>query len=192
MVRPEAPTQFATTPPGRSVGRGASACFGPADGTVIPGLVTATGGGGYDVLLATGETVHAVLRGRVKRETRLGDRVVIGDRVQVARTDTGMDEIGWAVEEVEARASQIVRRGPTDRRPKVIAANVDRMLAVMAAPWPHPDAGGGATGAFGAMDIFAHAIEAALGMAALAVHLGSIGVGELDEVMIEELGFTEG
>ncbi|HSG49873.1 MAG TPA: ribosome small subunit-dependent GTPase A, partial [Longimicrobiales bacterium] len=49
-----------------------------------------------------------------------------------------MDEIGWAVEEVEARASQIVRRGPTDRRPKVIAANVDRMLAVMAARDPDP------------------------------------------------------
>lgn len=103
------------------------------------GLVTATGGGGYDVLLLeTGETVHAVLRGRLKREARLGDRVVIGDRVRVARTDTGADEIGWAVEEVEPRASQIVRRGPTDRRPKVIAANVDRMLAVMAARDPEP------------------------------------------------------
>lgn len=105
---------------------------------MIRGLVTTTGGGGYEVLLETGETVHAVLRGRLKRESRLGDRVVIGDRVAVARADAGGAEASWAVEEVEPRESQIVRRGPTDRRPKVIAANVDRMLAVVAARDPEP------------------------------------------------------
>jgi len=105
---------------------------------LIRGLVTASGGGGYDILLETGETVHAVLRGRLKREARVGDRVVIGDRVRVARADAGGDEAAWAVEEVEPRESQIVRRGPTDRRPKVIAANVDRMVAVVAARDPEP------------------------------------------------------
>lgn len=97
-------------------------------------MVTATGGGGYEVLLSNGETVHAVLRGRLKRESRVGDRVVIGDRVRVRRAD----HESWAVEEVEERESQIVRRGPTDRRPKVIAANVDRMFAVVAARDPEP------------------------------------------------------
>lgn len=104
----------------------------------VRGVVTGSGGGGYDVLLETGRTVHAVLRGRLKRETRVGDRVVIGDRVAVDRAEIRGEEETWAVEEVEPRESQIVRRGPTDRRPKVIAANVDRMLAVVAARDPEP------------------------------------------------------
>jgi putative ribosome biogenesis GTPase RsgA len=101
-------------------------------------MVTATGGGGYSVLLDEGEEVQAVLRGRLKLEARVGDRVVIGDRVLVVPVEAGAGEKGWAVERVEPRASQIVRRGPTDRRPKVIAANVDRMLAVVAARDPEP------------------------------------------------------
>jgi len=101
-------------------------------------VVTSTGGGGYEVLLASGETVHAVLRGRLKREARLGDRVVIGDRVQIQQAQAGGEDGTWAIEEVEPRAAQIVRRGPTDRRPKVVAANVDRMLAVVAARDPEP------------------------------------------------------
>ncbi|UCC26032.1 MAG: ribosome small subunit-dependent GTPase A [Gemmatimonadales bacterium] len=105
---------------------------------MIRGMVTATGGGGYSVLLDEGEEVQAVLRGRLKLEARVGDRVVIGDRVLVVPVEAGAGEKGWAVERVEPRASQIVRRGPTDRRPKVIAANVDRMLAVVAARDPEP------------------------------------------------------
>lgn len=108
---------------------------------LVPGVVTATGGGGYDVLLRDGsqrdETVHASLRGRLKRDARVGDRVVIGDRVRMARVASG-DELSWVVEEVGPRDTQIVREGPTDRRPKVIAANVDRMLAVVAAVDPEP------------------------------------------------------
>jgi ribosome biogenesis GTPase len=101
-------------------------------------MVTATGGGGYQVLLSEGREVQAVLRGRLKREARVGDRVVIGDRVQVESVGSGAGESSWVVEEVETRESQIVRRGPTDRRPKVIAANVDRMLAVVAVRDPEP------------------------------------------------------
>lgn len=102
------------------------------------GIVVATGGGGYEVLLGDGSTVHAVLRGRIKREARLGDRVVIGDRVEVSRVEVGAEGESWVVEEVHPRETQIVRRGPTDRRPKVIAANVGRMFAVVAARDPQP------------------------------------------------------
>ena len=105
---------------------------------VLPGLVVGSGGGAYEVLLEDGRTVSAVLRGRLKRESRLGDRLVIGDRVSAAPVDAGPDEEGWTVESVEPRDTQIVRRGPTDRRPKVIAANVGRMFAVVAAKDPEP------------------------------------------------------
>lgn len=102
------------------------------------GTVHGTGGGIYRVALDEGAgVVDAVLRGRIKRETRTGDRVVIGDRV---RAEPVAD--GWAIEEVEPRAREIVRRGQGGHRAKVIAANVDRLVAVMAAraPDPQPEA----------------------------------------------------
>lgn len=105
---------------------------------MIRGRVIATGGGGYRVLLEDESEVQAYLRGRLKQEARVGDRIVIGDRVRVNAVEAGAGEVNWAVEEVEPRETQIVRRGPTDRRPKVIAANVDRMLAVVAARSPEP------------------------------------------------------
>ncbi|MEJ2538899.1 MAG: ribosome small subunit-dependent GTPase A [Gemmatimonadota bacterium] len=101
------------------------------------GVVIASGGGGYDVLLDDGQTVHAVLRGRVKRQSRVGDQVVIGDRVAVEEVEAGTGT-SWAVEAVRPRDSAIARKGHAERRPKLIAANVDRMFAVVAARDPEP------------------------------------------------------
>ena len=101
------------------------------------GIVAASGGGGYEVLLEDGRSVHAVLRGRVKRESRIGDRVVIGDRVEVEAVDSGPGS-DWVVEKVLPRTSTITRKGHSERRPKLIAANVDRMFAVVAAQDPEP------------------------------------------------------
>lgn len=97
------------------------------------GTVRATGGGVYHVVLDGGEAVDAALRGRLKRERRTGDKVVIGDRVRVVCSGDV-----WVVDEVEARSTEIVRRGPGGRKPKVVAANLDRMLAVVAARDPDP------------------------------------------------------
>jgi translation initiation factor IF-1 len=57
------------------------------------GTVCGTGGGVYRVRLDGGAMVDAALRGRLKRERRTGDKVVIGDRVSAARQ--GED---WVVE----------------------------------------------------------------------------------------------
>ncbi|MGD8322439.1 MAG: GTPase RsgA, partial [Gemmatimonadota bacterium] len=97
------------------------------------GTVYATGGGVYQVVLDGGEAVDAALRGRLKRERRTGDKVVIGDRVRVIRSGDA-----WVVDEVEARSTEIARRGPGGRKAKVVAANLDRMLAVVAARDPDP------------------------------------------------------
>ena len=105
---------------------------------MMRGVVAASGGGGYEVRLEDGRTVHAVLRGRVKRQARIGDRVVIGDRVEVDRVDGSAEEGEWAIEEVLPRDSVITRQGHSERRPKVIAANLDRMFAVVAARDPEP------------------------------------------------------
>lgn len=93
--------------------------------------VYATGGGTYRLRLDDGSMVDAGLRGRVKMERRTGDKVVIGDRVAAVRSDEA-----WLVDAVAPRDSEIVRRGLGGRIAKVVAANVDRVFAVVAARDP--------------------------------------------------------
>ena len=101
------------------------------------GVITTSGGGGYEVLLEDGCSVHAVLRGRVKRQSRVGAQVVIGDRVEVEEVESGTGR-DWVVVNILPRTSTITRRGHSEHRPKLIAANVDRMFAVVAARDPEP------------------------------------------------------
>ncbi len=98
----------------------------------LPGVVLETVGGIYQVGLDEGSTIQASLRGRLKQEFRLGDRVVAGDRVEVERGDDG----SLTIEAVHPRRTRLVRAGPGGRKPKVVAANVDRLAAVMAADHP--------------------------------------------------------
>ena len=97
------------------------------------GVVHGTGGGVYHVRLDSGDVVEASLRGRLKQEKRTGDKVVIGDHVEVVPLG---DE--WTVERVLERTGELVRRGVGGRRAKVVVANVDRVLAVVAARDPDP------------------------------------------------------
>ncbi len=96
--------------------------------------VYGSGGGVYQVCLDSGELLEASLRGRLRQESRTGDRVVIGDCVEVV---TGSDG-SVTIEAVRTRRSEIVRKGPGGRRPKVVAANVDRLVVVAAAARPEP------------------------------------------------------
>lgn len=74
--------------------------------------------------LEDGRTVQATLRGRLKQE---GGSVVIGDRVAVAEAGGA-----WVIESVAPRRSALVRRSRGGRAPKVLAANLDRVFAVVA------------------------------------------------------------
>lgn len=100
------------------------------------GVIVRAHGGIYEVDTAGG--IHeAVLRGRLKLQTRTGDRVVIGDRVRIAPPSLAGEL--WTIEEVEERTSELARRAPGRApRPKVIVANVDRILVVFAAARPAP------------------------------------------------------
>jgi len=97
------------------------------------GSIHAVEGGVYRVLLEDGRTVDASLRGRLKREKRIGSQVVIGDDVAVS----GQDDT-WTIDTVHDRTTQLVRRGFGGRKAKVVAANVDRVFAVVAAKEPDP------------------------------------------------------
>jgi ribosome biogenesis GTPase / thiamine phosphate phosphatase len=100
------------------------------------GLVLRAHGGIYEVETPDG-VVEAVLRGRVKHEARAGYKVVVGDRVEVARAEA--QDGAWTIERVHERKSALVRKAPGKApRPKVIVANVDQVVIVFAAIRPAP------------------------------------------------------
>lgn len=103
-----------------------------ADGTVLTAV-----GGVYTVELPTGEIIEAVLRGRLKRNEKADDRVVAGDDVRLELQEDGR----YVIQGAEPRRSQLARRapGPGRPRPKIIAANIDRVVIVLAATNPEPN-----------------------------------------------------
>jgi ribosome biogenesis GTPase len=90
------------------------------------GTVFSAGGGVYSVELDGGERGDASMRGRLKQGEAAAGRVVIGDRVLLAKTDGD-----WTIESVEDRVTQLVRRGRGGRKPKVLVANLDRVLVIV-------------------------------------------------------------
>ncbi|MEX2528064.1 MAG: ribosome small subunit-dependent GTPase A [Gemmatimonadota bacterium] len=97
------------------------------------GVVSETGGGRYRVSLESGAKVEAVLRGRLKQDRRLqGSAVVIGDRVRIEASPDGTA----AIEEVLPRTSAFLRRGAGGRQAKMVAANLDLLVLVVAARDP--------------------------------------------------------
>ena len=103
---------------------------------MLNGLVLQARGGRYAVETDEG-TYDAVLRGRLKQQDRLGDRVVVGDRVRIVREAPPGE--GWTIEEVEQRRSTLARRAPGRApRAKVIAANLDRVVIVFSVTRPDP------------------------------------------------------
>lgn len=104
---------------------------------MLTGTVLRAQGGVYDVETSEG-VVEASLRGRLKRESRLGEKLVVGDSVEVARDDT-QQEIAWTIEVVHERRTVLARKAPGKApRAKVIVANVDQLLIVFAAAQPAP------------------------------------------------------
>lgn len=101
------------------------------------GVVLWATGGVYRVLLDTQQQVEAALRGRLKLEQRTGDRVVAGDRVWLDRQDDG----AFTIESVEPRKSELARTAPGrgNQRAKILVANVDQVVIVMAAARPEPN-----------------------------------------------------
>lgn len=100
----------------------------------VRGTVDLARGGEYEVRLDDGQSVQAILRGRLKRG-RPEERVVVGDRVTVAfQSDRA------TIEERAPRRTRLIRGGSSLAAPKVMAANLDRLVVVVAAarPDPHP------------------------------------------------------
>jgi ribosome biogenesis GTPase len=101
------------------------------------GTVLSAVGGTYEIQLQDGRIIDAVLRGRIKRDSKSGGQVVAGDDVTVSPQSDG----SHVIEEVAPRRSQLARKAPgTGRaREKVIAANIDRIVIVFSASSPEPN-----------------------------------------------------
>ncbi|MEO2159180.1 MAG: ribosome small subunit-dependent GTPase A [bacterium] len=104
----------------------------------ITGVVHSVGGGSYQVVFSPeGAPVEAYLRGRLKLEDRVGDQVVIGDRVGTAQAADG----SYVIEKVFPRENAIVRSRGSGAEIKVLVANVDRVLLIVAVRRPQPRVG---------------------------------------------------
>jgi len=104
---------------------------------MLTGTVLRREGGVYEVETPGGVT-GAGLPGRMKRNDRSGDMVVVGDRVDMEREQAGTGE-AWSIVRVHERSTVLSRRAPGKApRPKVIAANLDQVMIVFAAANPTP------------------------------------------------------
>lgn len=96
--------------------------------------VIALEGGAYTVAFEGGRHAEGTLRGRLKKDPAGADKVVIGDRVEVAEAEGG----AVTIEALLPRRTTMVRRG-AGGKVKVLAANLDRVFVVVAAE-PEPRA----------------------------------------------------
>ena len=100
------------------------------------GQVVETIGGVYTVRTPAG-TLEASLRGRLKQSGQVRDRVVIGDRVEVAEAWGG----SYVIESARPRRTFLARRAVGGRVAKVVAANLDRLVVVVSVADPRPTPG---------------------------------------------------
>lgn len=106
------------------------------------GVVLSGTGGTWRVHQEGGAIVPAVLRGRLKLAGRAA-KLAVGDRV-VLKGDEQGGEGGataiYTIEEVLPRRSVLSRRAPGTRfGERIVAANVDQVLVVLAAKRPEPN-----------------------------------------------------
>lgn len=97
----------------------------------VVGTVLERDGSVYRVATPDGE-IRAVLRGKVKRETK---RLVVGDRVRF-ESDPGGELHGIIA--IEPRTTLLERRVPEGRGARPVAANIDQVFIVTASTRPAP------------------------------------------------------
>ncbi|MGQ0766381.1 MAG: ribosome small subunit-dependent GTPase A [Gemmatimonadota bacterium] len=103
--------------------------------TEAGGVVLWGTGGQWHVRCDDGTTRTAALRGRVKHSA--DTKLAVGDRVTIESDDTGAD---WGITGVGPRRSELSRRNPGGARgERVIAANLDQVVVVMAMVSPEPN-----------------------------------------------------
>ncbi|MGH7693691.1 MAG: ribosome small subunit-dependent GTPase A [Gemmatimonadaceae bacterium] len=105
----------------------------------LRGVVLSGTGGRWRVHTENGETVWAVLRGRLKLAGR-SEKLAIGDAVTLHAPRSGESEGSYTIEEILPRRSVLSRRNPEKGvGERIVASNVDQVLVVFAAARPEPN-----------------------------------------------------
>lgn len=104
-------------------------------GEYLNGIVVRYQSGFYTIQTAGG-VITCGLRGRLKRRTIQGDVISIGDNVKI----TVLPEGSGVIEEIEPRATELVRLDPTPRGEyrQILLANPDQIVTVFACASPEP------------------------------------------------------
>jgi ribosome biogenesis GTPase len=102
---------------------------------MITGLVQKSTGKWYDVLLASGESVQARLRGRSKQfKSQFTNPVAVGDEVEIDI----LSEQDYLISNILPRKNYITRKATkAGKQVQVLAANVDQALAIISRKSPH-------------------------------------------------------
>ena len=102
----------------------------------VKGIVLRGTGGVWHVRDEQGDIREVSLRGRLKKGD--GVKLAVGDEVVLEPDERGG---AWAIAEILPRRSRLARRAPGGAYgERVVAANVDQVVVVLAAarPEPHP------------------------------------------------------
>jgi ribosome biogenesis GTPase len=101
----------------------------------ITGIVLSGAGGQWRVRTERGDEAVATLRGKVKHEAGL--KLAVGDLVHLE--GDGRDP-GLTITAILPRTSQLARRNPTTGRgERIVAANIDQVVVVLAMAKPEPN-----------------------------------------------------
>lgn len=102
---------------------------------MIRGVVLQGTGGQWHVRLDDGSTRIAALRGRLKQDGTA--KLAVGDSVHVEPDDA---KHAWSIVEILPRRSKLARRSPTGARgERIVAANLDQVVVVLAVAKPEPN-----------------------------------------------------
>ena len=99
------------------------------------GVVLQGTGGQWHVRLDDGSTRIAGLRGRLKQDGTA--KLAVGDAVEVEPDGANG---AWSIVEILPRRSKLARRSPTGARgERIVAANLDQVVVVLAVAKPEPN-----------------------------------------------------
>jgi ribosome biogenesis GTPase len=93
-------------------------------------------GGIWQVRTDGGKTIEASLRGRLKKDQADLLKLTVGDQVEIAHDKAYAN---WSIETILPRRSQLARRMPGEGRgERIVVANIDQVVVVIAAAKPEP------------------------------------------------------
>ncbi len=103
----------------------------------MKGVVLKSTGKWYRILLDTGQTVKATIKGKLRlKEANATNPVAAGDYVTIQSASSGDEEV-YAIDAILERENYLVRRSTNlSKQVQIIAANIDRVYLLVTIKYP--------------------------------------------------------